>query len=208
MVGRVLSELTGQRGPFILVIDDLHELNCPDALAQLTRLLTNLSGNVHAVLATRRDLPLRLHQLRLAGELAEIRAADLQFSERETCELLTASGIALSELAGGAGLTDRAEQGKPELLGVVLVTLHLHDGEPVRLPRAACPRTQQRCLSAPGRSRDDRYLSRRRAAQSGEKITPVDQPGSRSIRRQRPAFASAVPARHQARVRIGHGESP
>jgi ATP/maltotriose-dependent transcriptional regulator MalT len=29
-----------------------------------------------AVLATRRDLPLHLHQLRLAGELAEIRAAE------------------------------------------------------------------------------------------------------------------------------------
>ena len=31
----------------------------------------------------------------------------------------------------GGGLTDRAEQGKPELLGVLLVALHLHDGEPV-----------------------------------------------------------------------------
>jgi LuxR family maltose regulon positive regulatory protein len=108
MVGRVLSELAGHRGPVILVIDDLHELNCPDALAQLTRLLTNLPGNVHAVLATRRDLPLRLHQLRLAGELAEIRAADLRFSERETRELLEASGIALSG-AGAALLHQRTE---------------------------------------------------------------------------------------------------
>ncbi|HEV8275276.1 MAG TPA: AAA family ATPase [Streptosporangiaceae bacterium] len=99
MVDRVLAELAGQRGRLILVIDDLHELICPDALAQLTRLLTNLPGDVHVVLATRRDLPLRLHQLRLAGELAEIRAADLRFSERETRELLDASGIALSEAA-------------------------------------------------------------------------------------------------------------
>jgi LuxR family maltose regulon positive regulatory protein len=99
MVDRVLAELAGQRGRLILVIDDLHELICPDALAQLTRLLTNLPPDVHAVLATRRDLPLRLHQLRLAGELAEIRAADLRFTERETRELLDASGIALSEAA-------------------------------------------------------------------------------------------------------------
>ena len=108
MASRVLSELAGQRGRLILIIDDLHELTTPDALAQLTRLLTNLPGDVHAVLATRRDLPLRLHQLRLAGELAEIRAADLRFSERETRELLAASGIALSE-AGTALLHQRTE---------------------------------------------------------------------------------------------------
>jgi LuxR family transcriptional regulator, maltose regulon positive regulatory protein len=108
MVDRVLAELAGQRGRLILVIDDLHELTCPDALAQLTRLLTNLPPNGHAVLATRRDLPLHLHQLRLAGELAEIRAADLRFTERETRELLDASGIALSE-AGAALLHQRTE---------------------------------------------------------------------------------------------------
>jgi LuxR family maltose regulon positive regulatory protein len=108
MADRVLSELADQRGRLILVIDDLHELTSPDALAQLTRLLTNLPGDVHAVLATRRDLPLRLQQLRLAGELAEIRAADLRFSERETRELLDASGITLSE-AGTALLHQRTE---------------------------------------------------------------------------------------------------
>jgi len=108
MVGRVLSELAGHRGRVMLVIDDLHALNCPDALAQLTRLLTNLPGGVHAVLATRRDLQLRLPQLRLEGELAEIRAADLRFTERETRELLDASGITLSE-AGAALLHQRTE---------------------------------------------------------------------------------------------------
>jgi LuxR family transcriptional regulator, maltose regulon positive regulatory protein len=108
MVDRVLSELAGHRGRLILIIDDLHELTSTDALAQLTRLLTSLPGDVHAVLATRRDLPLRLQQLRLAGELAEIRAADLRFTERETRELLEASGITLSE-AGAALLHQRAE---------------------------------------------------------------------------------------------------
>ena len=97
MVDRVLSELADARGGITLVIDDLHELNSPEALAQLTRLLTNLPPHVHAMLTTRHDLRLRLHQLRLAGELAEIRAADLRFTERETRELLDASGIALSE---------------------------------------------------------------------------------------------------------------
>ena len=108
MVDRVLSELAEHRGRLMLVIDDLHELTAPDALTQLTRLLKNLPGDVHAVLATRRDLPLRLPQLRLAGELAEIRAADLRFTEREARELLDASGITLSE-AGAALLYQRTE---------------------------------------------------------------------------------------------------
>ena len=97
LVDRVLSELADHHGRFVLVIDDLHELKSPEALAQLTHLLTNLPPNAHAILTTRRDLRLRLHRLRLAGELAEIRAADLRFSQRETRELLDASGTVLSE---------------------------------------------------------------------------------------------------------------
>jgi LuxR family maltose regulon positive regulatory protein len=108
MVDRVLSELADAHGGVTLVIDDLHELHLPEALAQLTRLLTSLPPNVHAILTTRHDLRLRLHQLRLAGELAEIRAADLRFSERETRELLADSGIALSE-AGAVLLHQRTE---------------------------------------------------------------------------------------------------
>jgi LuxR family transcriptional regulator, maltose regulon positive regulatory protein len=99
MVDRVLSDLVGADGDITLVIDDLHELNSPEAIVQLTRLLMSLPPYVHAILTTRHDLGLRLHQLRLAGELAEIRVADLRFTERETGELLHASGIALSEPA-------------------------------------------------------------------------------------------------------------
>jgi len=105
---RVLSELAEHRDRTFLIIDDLHELTSPEALSQLTLLLQNLPQHVHAILATRRDLRLRLHQLRLAGELAEIRAADLRFTQRETSEFLDASGITLSE-AQAAKLHQRTE---------------------------------------------------------------------------------------------------
>ncbi len=105
---RVLSELAEHRDRTFLVIDDLHEVTSPEALTQLTLLLEKLRPHVHAVLATRRDLPFRLHKLRLAGELAEIRAADLRFTEDETRQFLDASGIALSE-AGVANLHQRTE---------------------------------------------------------------------------------------------------
>ena len=99
MVDRVLSELDEYPGRLVLVIDDLHELTSEGAQAHLSRLLAGLPANVHIVLGTRRDLQLRLHQLRLSGELAEIRAADLRFTEAETRELLATSGLALTDEA-------------------------------------------------------------------------------------------------------------
>jgi LuxR family maltose regulon positive regulatory protein len=124
MVDRVLSELADARRDITLVIDDLHELNSPEALAQLTRLLTNLPPHVHALLTTRHDLRLRLHQLRLAGELAEIRAVDLRFTERETRRLLDASGIALSESA--AALLHQRTEGWAAGLRLAAISLAGH----------------------------------------------------------------------------------
>jgi LuxR family maltose regulon positive regulatory protein len=124
MANRVLSELADARSSVTLVIDDLHELASPDALPQLTRLLTNLPPQVHAILTTRHDVRLGLHQLRLAGELAEIRAADLRFSERETRELLDASGIALS--AAGAALLYQRTEGWAAGLRLAAISLAGH----------------------------------------------------------------------------------
>jgi LuxR family transcriptional regulator, maltose regulon positive regulatory protein len=94
---KVLSELEESCDRLVLVIDDLHELSSPEAAGQLTALLTRLPPGVGAIVATRRDLPLHLHKLRLAGDLAEIRAAQLRFTSRETRQFLAAAGIALPE---------------------------------------------------------------------------------------------------------------
>jgi LuxR family maltose regulon positive regulatory protein len=107
-VDRVLSELAEHAEPVVLIIDDLHELRPADALAQLERLLAILPSSARVVLSSRRDPPIRLHHLRLADEIAEIRAGDLRFTERETRELLAASGITLSD-AGAAALYQRTE---------------------------------------------------------------------------------------------------
>ena len=124
MVDRVLSELADAPGDIMLVIDDLHELTSPAALSQLTQLLVSLPPHAHAILTTRHDLRLRLHQLRLAGELAEIRAADLRFTERETRELLDASGIALS--AAGAALLHQRTEGWAAGLRLAALSLAGH----------------------------------------------------------------------------------
>src|SRR5882757_3711489 len=97
LVDMVRSELAELLEPVVLIIDDLHELRSADALAQLERLLAALPSTARVVMSSRRDPPMRLHQLRLVDEVAEIRAGDLRFTERETEELLTASGISLSD---------------------------------------------------------------------------------------------------------------
>src|SRR5579863_6869521 len=124
LADKVLSELEESCDRFVLVIDDLHELSSPEAAGQLTALLTRLPPGVRAVVATRRDLPLHLHKLRLEGELAEIRAADLRFTERETRELLDASGIALSE--AGIALLYRRTEGWAAGLRLAAISLAGH----------------------------------------------------------------------------------
>ncbi len=108
MVEMVLSELANAAGAVVLVIDDLHELNSADALTQLEHLLAVLPKSARVVLSSRRDPPIRLHRLRLAGEVAELRAGDLRFTESETREMLAASEISLSD-SRAAVLYDRTE---------------------------------------------------------------------------------------------------
>src|SRR3954470_22412274 len=121
---RVLSELAEQVEPIVLIVDDLHELRSVEALAQLEHLLANLPSSAHTVLSSRRDPPIRLHQLRLANEIAEIRADDLRFTERETLELLAGSGISLSD-AGAAALYQRTE-GWAAGLRLAVISLSSH----------------------------------------------------------------------------------
>jgi LuxR family maltose regulon positive regulatory protein len=108
VVDRVVSELAEQVEPVVLVIDDLHELRSADALKQLEDFLAILPSSARVVLSSRRDPSIRLHQLRLADDVAEIRAGDLRFTERETRELLAGSAISLSD-AGVAALHQRTE---------------------------------------------------------------------------------------------------
>ncbi|TCO19667.1 LuxR family maltose regulon positive regulatory protein [Kribbella steppae] len=104
----IRSELAAADDEFILIIDDLHELNSAEAIPQLTTLLTTLPAGVHAVVATRGESRLRLQRLRLAGELSEIRGAQLPFTEDETRELLATAGVTISDRAV-AVLQERTE---------------------------------------------------------------------------------------------------
>jgi LuxR family maltose regulon positive regulatory protein len=107
-VDSVLSEVAKRVEPVVLIIDDLHELRSAAALSQLESFLAMLPSPARVVLSSRRDPSIRLHQLRLADDVAEIRAGDLRFTEHETRELLAGSAISLSG-AGVAALHQRTE---------------------------------------------------------------------------------------------------
>ncbi len=129
MIDTVVSELARAAGVVVLVIDDLHELSSADALSQLEHLLSVLPNSARVVLSSRRDPPIRLHQLRLADEVAEIRAGDLRFTPGETRELLAASEISLSD-AAAAALYERTE-GWAAGLRLAVISLR-HHREPDR----------------------------------------------------------------------------
>ncbi|HEY0695779.1 MAG TPA: LuxR C-terminal-related transcriptional regulator [Kribbella sp.] len=97
VVDKMLQQLTRGDQPRVLVIDDLNELESREAMEQLEQMLVRLPPGVRVVLASRRDPRLRLHQLRLEGELTEIRAADLAFSADEAAQLLKGVGVQLRE---------------------------------------------------------------------------------------------------------------
>ncbi len=98
-VERLLADLGRLEDRIWLVIDDVHELRSAEALRQLELLIMRGPPQLRFVLATRHDLRLGLHRLRLAGELAEIRAADLRFTLEEARALFAAAGIPLSDPA-------------------------------------------------------------------------------------------------------------
>jgi LuxR family maltose regulon positive regulatory protein len=108
VVERLLTDIGGLGERVWLVIDDVHELRSAEAQRQLELLIMRAPATLRLVLATRHDLRLGLHRLRLAGELTEIRAADLRFTRPEAKALFDAAGITLSDSALGL-LYERTE---------------------------------------------------------------------------------------------------
>jgi LuxR family transcriptional regulator, maltose regulon positive regulatory protein len=99
VVERLLKDLESLQGQAWLVIDDVHELRSAEVLHQLELLLMRAPPKLRCVLATRHDMRLGLHRLRLEGEVTEIRAANLRFTLDEARALFGAAGVELPESA-------------------------------------------------------------------------------------------------------------
>ena len=95
LVERLLNDLASLPGRLWLVIDDVHDLGT-ETFKQLELLVMRAPQGLRFVLASRHDVRLGLHRLRLEGGLAEIRGAELRFGRAEAAELFAAAGVQVS----------------------------------------------------------------------------------------------------------------
>jgi LuxR family transcriptional regulator, maltose regulon positive regulatory protein len=87
----LLNDLSRIAAPLVLVLDDYHLITDAACHQTVAMLLDRLPAGVHLLLATRVDPPLPLARMRARRELAELRAADLRFTDEEADALLNGS---------------------------------------------------------------------------------------------------------------------
>ncbi len=99
-VRRIVDLVTRRDRPVALVLDDFQELESRSVLTAVQTLIDRAPPQLHVVLSTRADPRLRLHRLRLAGALTQVRAADLALTHEETRALLgpVAGGLTSEEV--------------------------------------------------------------------------------------------------------------
>ncbi|WP_166459485.1 LuxR C-terminal-related transcriptional regulator [Amycolatopsis pithecellobii] len=95
LVAALADLLDREDRPVFLVIDDVHRLCQPEALRVLELLIQWLPAPLRLVLSGRRELTVGLHRLRLAGQLSDIRGADLALRAGEVAKVLAQAGIQL-----------------------------------------------------------------------------------------------------------------
>jgi LuxR family transcriptional regulator, maltose regulon positive regulatory protein len=122
---RLASALGALDPPLVLVLDDLHLLTATEVLSELAYVLRYARPGLRVVTAARIDPHLPLHRHRLAGELTEIRAADLAFTAAEADLLMAQHGLTLP--AGAVNLITERVGGWAA--GLRLAALSL-DGHP------------------------------------------------------------------------------
>lgn len=159
LVERLLEDLAPLRERLWLVIDDVHELDTAESLRQLELLTLRAPSRLRFVLATRHDLGLGLHRLRVEGALAEIRAADLRFDLAEARELFAGAGIELPD----AALTALHEHTEGWAAGLRLAALSLaRSADPIRFAAefSGSERTVAEYLLAEVLERQDQHVRR------------------------------------------------
>lgn len=74
--------------PAALVLDDLHRVEASAVYEVIVELVEHLPPTLRLIVGTRADPPLPIARLRAAGQLTEIRQADLRFTDEEAASFL------------------------------------------------------------------------------------------------------------------------
>jgi LuxR family maltose regulon positive regulatory protein len=93
----LFSRVPEPEARLVVVIDDAHVITHPDVLAGLDSLIRGSQPGLRLILAARSDPLLPLHRYRLAGQMHELRAADLAMTSAEIAEVLSAHGVTLGD---------------------------------------------------------------------------------------------------------------
>jgi LuxR family maltose regulon positive regulatory protein len=94
----LLNDLADLDRELALVLDDYHVITSPEIHEALAYLIEHSPVGFSLVIATREDPPFPLGRMRARGDLAELRASELRFSDEETTAFLAdALGLELSD---------------------------------------------------------------------------------------------------------------
>jgi LuxR family maltose regulon positive regulatory protein len=94
----LINDLTRLAAPVTLVLDDYHLISNPNLLECVEYLVEHLPPTLRLVVSARCDPVLPLARLRARGEMTEIRADELRFTDAEAAELLNGTlGLALAQ---------------------------------------------------------------------------------------------------------------
>jgi LuxR family maltose regulon positive regulatory protein len=125
-VTALLNVLTAHNRRTVLVLDDYHTIREQAAHALVTYLVEHGPPHFHIVVSTRSDPPLRLGRLRVAGELNELRAADLRMS-REEAQLFLVDKLRLNLPPRDVEALYERTEGWPAGLYLAALTLAEHE---------------------------------------------------------------------------------
>ena len=105
--------------PVVLVLDDIHEIAGGSVLAGLDLLIRHAPPSVRLVLSGRRPPGLQLARLRVAGELADVTAAELACTADEAAAYFEMLGIDI----GAAGRDDLLRRTEGWMAGLRLAAM-------------------------------------------------------------------------------------
>jgi len=118
----LMEELEEGGQDLVLVLEDYHRADCPPVTEPLASFIERRPQRLQVVLSTRSDPHLPLGRWRANGQLTEIRADRLQFSEREVGEFFDRTGIDGLSRAELGQLTVRTD-GWPSVLRLAAILL-------------------------------------------------------------------------------------
>ena len=120
----LINDIASFDAGFVLILDDYHRVKDQQVHSTVSYLLENLPLKITFVIATRTDPPLQLARLRARGELCEIRAEELRFSESEAIAFLNQSMKLGLEPSEATALTWKTEGW---ITGLQLAAISLKD---------------------------------------------------------------------------------